>query len=279
MVRCALTQTTNAYPAMPARREDLAQLSPKFDDLRRFNTAHNLELAAEAKGMGARVVCLGELFPAPFLWPGQAEDALKGPTIKEVCKAAYENALIIIAPLYELDAGKRYSTAVMVDERGIILGRARRIHIAGDEMEKISPGDCLGPVVDTSAGKLAVALGYDRHFEGVVRGLSRAGADIVFSPGASSGAKARLLWEHEFLTDAARHRVFIGGSNRLGIEKPFSQDYFGGSFFAGPDGLKLANLSQHPNLIVSDLNIEALRLPDPSGWNLKRDERPDICGR
>lgn len=300
-MRAALTQTVNAFPAMPERMEDLPQLEKKLEDLRRANVAHNLTLVAEAKGMGAHIVCLGELFPAPYfalqehpMWRALAEDALRGPTVREVCKSAYENGVIIIAPLYELDAasGKRYNTAVVVDERGVVLGRYRKTHIPCGANEKgrfsetfyYGPGDAVDggehfPVFGTSAGRIGVAICYDRHFEGVVRSLARAGAEVVFSPAVTFGAKSRRLWDIEFLADAARHRVFIGGSNRLGKEKPFGQDYFGGSYFAGPDGLRMANLSQHPNLVVADLDLEALRRPDPSGWDLRRDERPDIYRR
>ncbi|MBI3299663.1 MAG: hypothetical protein HYZ75_15970 [Elusimicrobia bacterium] len=283
MLRCALIQTANAYPAMPARLEDLAQLKPKLEELRRCNAAHNLGLAAEAKGMGARVVCLGQLFAAPYfasspdpLWLALAEDALKGPTVKEVCRAAYENALIVVAPLYELDAGSRYDAAVVVDERGVVLGRVRRARVRAEEKTLFSSGAPEPRVFETSAGRIGVVLGYDRHYDAATRALARAGADVIFAPAAESGGKARRLWEPESLADAARHRVFIGAANRRGAEKPFAAEYFGLSHFAGPDGLKLANLSQHPELVVSDLDVEALRRPDPSGWDLRRDDVPYV---
>ena len=300
-MRFALTQTVNAYQAMPAAVDDLPSLAPKLEDVRKANVAHNISLIEEAKGMGARAVCLGELFPAPYfalqehpMWLALAEDALKGPTIKEVCKAAYENGMVVVAPLYELDAetGKRFNTAVVVDERGVVLGRYRKTHIPCGANEKgrftetfyYGPGDPpkgepYYPVFETSVGKIGVNICYDRHFEGVVRSLSRAGAELVFSPAVTFGEKSQRMWGLEFRVDAARHRVFIGGSNRLGSEKPFNQEYFGSSFFAGPDGERLPNLSQHPNIVVSDLDLAALRRPDPSGWDLKRDERPGIYAR
>ncbi len=78
----------------------------------------------------------------------------------------------------------------------------------------------LYPVFKTSVGVIGVDICYDRHFEGVVGALARAGARLIFSPAVTFGAKSRRLWELEFLVDAARHRVFIGGSNRRGSEKP-----------------------------------------------------------
>ena len=150
-----------------------------------------------------------------------------------------------------------------------------------DGRQNAPSADILGenpffPVFKTSVGKVGVAICYDRHFEGVVGALARAGAEVVFSPAVTFGAKSRRLWELEFLTDACRHRVFIGGSNRLGSEKPWGQRYFGASYFAGPDGAKLPDLSRRPDLVIADLDLGSLSRPDPSGWDLSRDARPRI---
>ena len=75
--------------------------------------------------------------------------------------------------------------------------------------------------------------------------------------------------------DAARHNLFIGGSNRKGSEPPWGQPYFGESHFAGPNGA-LRDVSTHANLVIADLDLGELRSTDPSGWNLPRDIRHDI---
>jgi predicted amidohydrolase len=81
------------------------------------------------------------------------------------------------------------------------------------------------------------------------------------------------MWELEFAVDAARHNVFIGGSNRLGAEPPWDQEYFGASHFVGPNG-PVAALEGPPQLVIADLDLDERRRPDPSGWNLARDRRP-----
>ena len=75
--------------------------------------------------------------------------------------------------------------------------------------------------------------------------------------------------------DAARHNVFLGGSNRKGKEPPWNQEYFGCSYFVGPNG-RCENISTHPNLIVSQLDLGELEDDDPSGWNLQADQRDDL---
>ena len=78
-----------------------------------------------------------------------------------------------------------------------------------------------------------------------------------------------------FQVDAARHNVFIGGSNRKGVEAPWNQPYFGQSHFSGPNGV-LKDVSADSHLVIADVDLSELTRADPSGWNLPRDVRHDI---
>lgn len=308
IVRAAMTQTRNAFTPMPERVEDLGTLADRLDDVREANVRHHVELIEAAAAAGAAVVGLGELFPAPYfalgrepMWRAMAEDAERGPTITALRTTAREHRVILIAPIYELNAasGERFNTAVVIDEDGEILGKYRKTHVPEGSNEAASFCETfyyersdaeLGqsranvsrnpffPVFETSIGRLAVATCYDRHFEGVVRTLAAEGAELVFSPAVTFGAKSRRLWELEFEVDAARHGLFIGGSNRAGAEPPWGVEYFGASHFVGPNG-RVPRLPSRPELVVSDLDLGELAVRDPSGWNLTRDARPDTYSR
>jgi len=307
VVRAALTQTVNAFADMPDRVEDLGRLEGRLEEIRRANVDHHVELIGAARDAGVQIICLGELFTAPYfalnknpMWIAMAEDAAAGPTVTELRRVAAERGIVIIAPIYELESrtGRRFNTAVVIDADGRVLGKYRKAHIPcganeqGEFIETFYYGRSEGPqnepsehilgdnpyfpVFKTAVGNVGVSICYDRHFEGVVAALARAGAQIVFSPAVTFGAKSQRMWEHEFLVDACRHRVIIGGSNRKGSEKPWNQAYFGGSHFVGPDGDTLGDSSTSPELAIADLNISALQEPDASGWDLNRDLRPSI---
>lgn len=296
LVRAALTETRNAFSEMPKSVSDLGSLAGKLNALREANVAHHIELLESAKRQGCQIVGFGELFAGPYfalaereLWRDLAEDALDGPTVRAICQAARELQLIVIAPIYELDtgSGKRFNTAVVIDETGTVLGRYRKTHIPCGVNERASfhetfyyersDGGPAGyfPVFETSLGKIGVGICYDRHFEGVMSSLAANGAELVFSPAVTFGEKSRRMWELEFEVDAARHSLFIGGSNRKGCEPPWDVEYFGASHFAGPDG-KLPNLSERAELIISDVDLDSLKSADSSGWDLGRDCRPEI---
>lgn len=304
VVRCALTETANVFP-LPATLADLPSLRGRMDEIRAANVEHHVRLIATAAAAGVRVLGMGELFPAPYfalgrdpMWIDLAEDAYTGPTVTTLRAAAAAHRMILVAPIYErcADTDRRFNTAVVIDEQGEILGSYRKTHIPHGANEQgafvetfyyeRSDGGMRAsaanvsrnrffPVFRTSVGKIGVATCYDRHFEGVMHTLAQQGAEIVLSPAVTFGEKSRRMWELEFPVDAARHNLFIGGSNRRGKEPPWDQEYFGASYFVGPNG-RCDDLSEHAELVISDLDLGELRRPDPSGWNLPRDTRPDI---
>ncbi len=308
LLRAAMTQTVNVYPDMPATAAGLSSLAGRLGDVRRANVDHHVSLLEEAARQGARAVGLGELFPAPYfaltsdpMWIALAEDAKDGETVTAIRAAARRLGLVVVAPIYEIDpgSGKRFNTAVVIDDRGEVLGTYRKTHIPHGKNEQgsfhenlyyersdggMSSGPAnvstnpFFPVFATAVGRVGVAICYDRHFEGVMSALAREGAELVFSPAVTFGAKSQRMWRHEFAVDAARHNLFIGGSNRSGVEPPWNQPYFGDSHFVGPNG-PASDVSTHPEVVVADLDLGELSASDPSGWNLPRDVRHEIYGR
>ncbi|MCB9837915.1 MAG: hypothetical protein H6813_01120 [Phycisphaeraceae bacterium] len=306
VVRAAMTQTVSAFGEMPGRIEDLPALAGRLDEIRDANLDHHERLIEHAAGLGAHLIGLGELFPAPYfalrrdpMWLDLAEDAHEGPSATRMRRLARRLGVVIVAPIYERCAstGDRFNTAVVIDSDGDVLGRFRKAHIpcganeqgAFDESFYYGPArhpynppsrrvhgeNSLLPVFETSVCRLGVSICYDRHFPRMAEGLARAGAQVILSPAVTFGAKSERMWAIEFEVDAARHGVFIGGSNRKGSERPWDQAYFGASHFAGPGG-KLRDVSDHPELVIADLDLASLTGPDPSGWDLGRDRNPMI---
>jgi len=308
IVRVALTETKNAYGPMPSAVDRLDELTSKLDDVRAANIDHHRELVREAAGHRVQIIGFGELFPAPFfalgqnpMWLALAEDAEDGPTIAAFRQVARDHRILIAAPIYERCADEtRYNTTVIIDEGGTVIGKYRKCHLPQGSNEQGSfdepfyysrsngdngdwPANVSGnpffPVYQTSLCKLGIATCYDRHFPGVMKSLADEGAELVLSPAVTFGSKSRRMWHMEFEVDAARYNLVIGGSNRKGAEPPWNQEYFGESYFTGPNGRYLPLAGLRPELVVADVDLDDLTRPDPSGWNLRRDLRPDIYSK
>jgi len=307
-IRVALTETRNAYQKMPRSIAALGELTGRLEELREANLEHHVQLIKAAAAQGAQGIGLGELFAGPYfalerneLWRGLAEDAREGPSVTRLRSLAAELKMVIVAPIYERDAasGKRFNSAVFIESDGTLLGLYRKTHIPegsneqgsffetfyyeksdgelGDWPKNISSNPHF-PVYESSIGRIAAAICYDRHFGGVAATLAAQGAEIIFSPAVTFGATSRSMWEMEFIVDACRCGVFIGGSNRMGTEPPWSQEYFGASYWSGPQG-RLVNLSDQPELVIAELGLAELKSPSSSGWNFPRDLRPEIYDR
>ena len=106
---------------------------------------HNVDLAVEkireAAARGAQIVCLQELFNAPYFCKvTDAErfdlaEPIPGPTVETMQRLAKELAVVIIVPIFERrGAGVYHNSAAVVDADGSLLGVYRKMHISDDPL-------------------------------------------------------------------------------------------------------------------------------------------------
>ncbi|MFL5489490.1 MAG: nitrilase-related carbon-nitrogen hydrolase, partial [Gemmatimonadaceae bacterium] len=106
----------------------------------------------EAAEAGAQIVCLQELFNAPYFCKSQKHERfdlaepIPGPTIEKMRKLARELELVIIVPIFERQAAGVYrNSAAVIDADGKLLGAYRKMHSPEDPLfnEKFyfTPGD------------------------------------------------------------------------------------------------------------------------------------------
>jgi beta-ureidopropionase len=305
VIRAAMIETMNVAEipddTSPLDDEDISRI-------RDANIAHVVKLIRLAFSEGAEIICLNELAPAPYFaigeetqerWIGFAESAEEGPTIRAIQELTRELTITVLVPIYEqTEAGDRYNTTVVIED-GEILGKYRKTHIphgsneqgnftegfyykASDDTgqnkgKKRVSGHPLFPVFETRVGNVGVATCFDRHFQYVWQHYENAGAQLVFSPAVTFGATSQEAWKHEFPAEAVRHGFYVGGSNKRGQEfPPDGPTFFGNSYFVGPDGRRLDDLSAKPELIISDLDLDQVAA-NPSGWNLPGNQRNDLA--
>ncbi len=146
---------------------------------RENNIARGLRAVEEASRNGADVVCFAELafdlfhpqYPAATnANVAQLAEHIPGPTTEQFCACAKACAVVIVLNLFELDPvnGLTYDTSPIIDADGTILGKTRMVHITEyacfHEQGYYAPGDTGVPVYQTRAGKIGVAICYDRHY-------------------------------------------------------------------------------------------------------------------
>lgn len=243
----------------------LAQLSAGPD--RAANLARALDTMTAAKRAGADLIAFPEVILDRFFpqVPGDREalklaEPIPGPTADAVAARARELGLVTVFNLYELDEqGRRFDSSPVFDADGTLLGITRMVHITDyegfHEQDYYHPGDKGIPVYDTRAGKVGVAICYDRHYPEVMRALGVAGAELVVIPQAGTvGEWPEGLYEAEVRTAAFQNGYFAALANRVGVEGRLH--FSGESFVVDPEGRVLARgLSLQEDLVLADLDL------------------------
>jgi N-carbamoylputrescine amidase len=263
----------------------LAQLPAGPD--RAANLARALDVMGEAKRSGAGLIAFPEVILDRF-FPQQPDDReawklaepIPGPAADRIAERARELGLVTVFNLYEISPeGRYFDSSPVFDADGRLLGITRMIHITNyegfHEQAYYHPGDRGVPVYDTRAGKVGVAICYDRHYPEVMRALGVAGAELVVIPQAGTlGEWPEGLYEAEVRTAAFQNGYFTALANRVGIEGKLH--FSGESFVVDPEGRVLARgKSGEEDLVLADVDLTACRSSTARRLFWK-DRRPDL---
>lgn len=265
----------------------LSQCSASTD--RAANLEGALEAMKRAAGAGCDLVVFPELAVERF-FPQSRNDpdarklaeAIPGPMADRVSALARELSLVTVFNMYEVDhEGRCFDASPVFDADGSLLGVTRMIHIADfpgfHEKGYYEPGDRGAPVYDTRAGRIGVAICYDRHFPELTRALGASGADLVVIPQAGAVDEwPEGLFEAEIRTAAFQNGYFAALCNRVGKEEKLT--FSGESFVVDPEGQVVARGKRlEEDLVVVDVDLS--RCSSSTARRLFwKDRRPELYG-
>jgi predicted amidohydrolase len=250
------------------------------------NITRGLAAVDRAASEGANLVVFAELAFERF-YPQNPADAdplrfaepVPGPMTDAFAERARRHGLVIVLNLYERDGSRAYDSSPVIDADGRLLGRTRMIHITEyacfHEQGYYTPGDTGAPVYDTKAGRIGVAICYDRHYPEYMRALAVAGADLVVVPQAGAvGEWPDGLYEAEMQVASFQNGYYTALCNRVGEEECLT--FSGESFVCGPDGRVIARAAaMEDTILYSDLDL-AQTAQSHARRLFLRDRRPDL---
>ncbi|MEX2181229.1 MAG: carbon-nitrogen hydrolase [Gemmatimonadaceae bacterium] len=267
-----------------------------------------------AAARGAQIVCLKELFNAPYFCKTldasrfDLAEPVPGPTTDALRQLAGELAIVLVVPLFEMQAPGVYrNSAVVIDADGTLLGAYRKMHIPHDPMfeEKyyFAPGESDGAAQpagargpDAEAGgfmvwktryaTIGVLICWDQWYPEAARITALLGADILFYPTAIGwhpvekaewGAAQADAWRIAQRAHAIANGVFVAAPNRIGLEPEAGTagiEFFGHSFIADPFGRLLAEARGEEATLIAKCD-PALIEETRRHWPFLRDRRVD----
>jgi N-carbamoylputrescine amidase len=290
---------------MPAKRKTnivrigLVQMACSPDPAANLKKA--LSRVADAARLGARIVCLPELFRSQYFCQSEnyanfkLAELVPGPTTNVIGKLAKTLGVVIIAPVFERRApGVYHNTAAILDANGKCLGKFRKMHIPDDPLyyEKFyfTPGDLGFRAWPTRHATIGVLICWDQWYPEAARLTALQGAQILFYPTAIGwhprekaglGAAQHDAWETIQRSHAIANGCFVAAVNRVGHERPAGGDgieFWGQSFVAGPDGQIIAKAgATEEEIVIADCDLG--RMDDTrTHWPFLRDRRVDAYG-
>jgi N-carbamoylputrescine amidase len=206
-------------------------------------------------------------------------EPIPGPVTDAFAERARRHGIVIVLNLYERDGMRAYDSSPVIDADGRLLGRTRMIHITEyacfHEQGYYAPGDTGAPVYDTNAGRIGVAICYDRHYPEYMRALAIGGADLVVIPQAGSvGEWPEGLYEAELQVAAFQNGYYTALCNRVGQEECLT--FAGESFVCAPDGRVIARApGLEDTILYADLDLAETSTSHARRLFL-RDRRPDL---
>lgn len=239
-----------------------------------------------AAAAGAEIIAFPELaflrfFPQQQRGEGPAPwaESIPGPTTDLFCNLAREYGAVTLINLYEKRGEQTFDSSPVIDADGALLGITRMVHIMDGacfhERDYYHPGDTAAPVYETAAGRIGVAICYDRHYPEYMRALAVDGAEMVFVPQA--GAEDEWppgLFEAELQVASMQNGYFCALSNRVGQEECLT--FAGGSFVTDPRGQVIARApAGKDDILYAEIDLR-LREDCPARKHFLADRRPDI---
>ncbi len=275
----------------------LALIQMKMSSEKSKNILNAISKIYAAKRKGAEIVCLPELFLTKYFCQTEKHshfnlsEKIPGPTTELFSNIAKKLKLILVLSIFEKRTlGIYHNTCVVINERGKLQGKYRKMHIPDDpqyyEKFYFTPGDLGFKSFKTSKGSLGTLICWDQWFPEAARLTVLKGAQILFFPTAigwhpkerKKFGKAQLeSWLSIQRSHAIANGVYVAAINRVGLEKQNSKklEFWGNSVIFDPNGNVVKKAKLKEQIIICDIDFKKIETARRH-WPFFRDRRIDF---
>ena len=229
------------------------------------NRQKALEQIARAAEAGARLIVFPEVQLTPFFPQYEGRDASGysvpwgSPVIRQFCDACRDNGIFASPNFYIEKDGKRYDMSLLIDDRGVLLGEQKMVHIAQAacfyEQDYYTPSEEGFRVFDTAIGKIGMVVCFDRHYPESIRTSALKGAELVLVPTANTKDEPSELFQWEVKIQAFQNSAYVAMCNRVGRED--RMDFCGESIVADYNGDTVALAGNEETLLFAEVDLPA----------------------
>jgi predicted amidohydrolase len=248
------------------------------------NLDHAADLISQAARGGADVVLLPEVMDLGWTHPsaGQFADSVPGGVAcSALCRTARENNVYLCCGIVEKDGGRIFNSAIIIDNKGRVLIKHRKLNELDIAHDIYDQGDRLN-VCQTPWGTFGLLICADANANDHVltRSLCYMGADVILSPSSwavppdhdNSKDPYGDTWRNAYMPVAKEFKVWIASASNVGpvTEGPWKNwNCIGCSLVVGPDGSEVL-MGPYGKSAETILYCDIKPLPRPArgtGWS------------
>jgi predicted amidohydrolase len=280
-----------------------------LDDTRHSVVNRLIEMLKEADGRGANLIVFPELalttfFPRYWMEEKDAqtrffEQSMPNPSVQPLFDEARKRKIAFYLGYAELTPeGTPYNSAILVNEKGEIVGKYRKIHLPGhDDHKKDAPfqhlekkffrvGDKTFGVWEALGSNIGMCLCNDRRWSETWRVMALQNAEVIVlgyntpSQNIHWPEPVHLRMHHHLITlqaSAYQNSVWAAAAAKCGSED--GHHMIGGSVIVAPTGEIVAQASTEEDEVITvkaDLGLaDAFR---KNVFNFESHRRPEFYG-
>ena len=182
--------------------------------------------------------------------------------ILKLCSAARSYNIELVGTIYEksdASSDKRvYDTAVLINSKGNIISRYRKVHLYDalgfKESLKLMAGNSIEPPSATSAGTIGLMICYDIRFPEISRILAVQGAEILAAPSAwVQGVMKEEHWVTLLKARSIENGLYMVAPDQVG------HIFSGRSMVIDPFGSVILDMGNREGMEVVDIDISRVR--------------------
>ena len=273
-------------------------IQSKISDNFKKNLISAIKSIKKAASKKAKIICMPELFLSNYFCQTESHSNFKlaekipGKTTKIFCELAKELQIVLMISLFEKKThGFYHNTSIVINEKGKILSKYRKMHIPDDpgyyEKFYFTPGDLGFKSVKTKFGKIGPLICWDQWFPEAARLTALKGAQIIFYPTAIGwhpkekrefGKTQLNSWITMQKSHAIANGTYVVAVNRVGVEKKGNKkiEFWGNSMIIDPSGEIIGELgNKKEEILIHEIDYKKIDTTREH-WPFLRDRRIDF---
>lgn len=187
-------------------------------------------------------------------------ETITGEFVSTISKSAKQNSIQVVGTIYEKSpvTNRAYDTSFLINERGKVVAKYRKIHLYDalgmKESKKLYPGSQISKPIKTSLGTIGMMICYDLRFPEMSRTLASAGSEFLVVPSAwVKGEMKEEHWVNINRTRAIENGCYVIAPDQVG------HIYCGRSLVVDPYGKILLDMKKKEGIGIVDVSLERIK--------------------